>query len=203
MNHEVIMAEIFYSRTFNYTIKDDTLQVIHDQDTTLFNAEKTKDSLFLELIEARESPYKKFFELFEHKWFVRLSSWDGLTKWDSLLVERHYWVNQEKNAIAERIILTPDGKTGVQTALKENLKGGKHVCSVRDSVRAALALEISRITPHTFYLLNGPVEDALLYNTITVFSPAGTYSFSGFDVPRAYPVLKNLLDRLPEVLACD
>jgi hypothetical protein len=89
--------------------------------------------------------------------------------------------------------------------LKEHLKPGMtiHTCKVRDEIKEQFSTELSRITPTTFHLWQGPVEDALLMNTVTLYSSSGVDTFSGFDVPMAYPLLYDLLSRMPEILHCE
>ena len=40
-------------------------------------------------------------------------------------------------------------------------------------------------------------------NTVTLYSSSGVDTFSGFDVPIAYPLLHDLLSRMPEILDCE
>lgn len=203
--NEVVITENTISRTFPYAIKDGQLQIMYAQDTAIFQFKQTNDSLFLELLAVNPSKHRNLFEYLGGQQFVRLSSWNGQTNWDSVLVERHYWINQKKTSQAEKIVLYPNGHAQIQSVLKEHLKPGTtiHTCKVRDEIKEQLSAELSRITPTTFHLWQGPAEDALLMNTVTLYSSSGVDTFSGFDVPMAYPLLHDLLSRMPEILHCE
>lgn len=202
---ELSITTFWDEKKFNYNVSRGFFSLAGPKDTAKFEYSQYKDSLYLRLMGQGDSAKNQepVFLYLDGKSFVRLSSWNYLKQWDSIRIEKHYWVLKTRASLAERIILKPTNELMIQTALIDRWKLKTMQCRVKDPIWQGLRIELSRLSPRTFFLYQGPEEDALLYNTIIVSSGAQKDTFSGYDFPRSYPYFYYFSQQSEEVIECE